>query len=107
MPTAKRLIPESKRCPPTRISPFTSVPVPATSVQCAEAIGAAGGWQHDTLTEDLDLSYRAQLKGWQFVFLPGHVAPPGFEFIEVGDTLRFDVVRTASGKWQAQRVVRA
>ena len=30
----------------------------------------AGGWQHDTLTEDLDLSYRAQLKGWKFVFDP-------------------------------------
>lgn len=40
-----------------------------------EAIGDAGGWQHDTLTEDLDLSYRAQLRGWQFVFLPTHVAP--------------------------------
>jgi len=35
----------------------------------------AGGWQHDTLTEDLDLSYRAQLKGWQFVFLPHVVSP--------------------------------
>ena len=30
----------------------------------------AGGWQHDTLTEDSDLSYRAQLKGWQFVYAP-------------------------------------
>ena len=30
----------------------------------------AGGWQHDTLTEDTDLSYRAQLKGWRFVYLP-------------------------------------
>ncbi len=30
----------------------------------------AGGWQHDTLTEDSDLSYRAQLKGWQFMYLP-------------------------------------
>lgn len=40
-----------------------------------EAIVDGGGWQHDTLTEDLDLSYRTQLKGWQFVFLPGHVAP--------------------------------
>ena len=30
-----------------------------------EAIGDAGGWQHDTLTEDLDLSYRAQLRGWK------------------------------------------
>jgi cellulose synthase/poly-beta-1,6-N-acetylglucosamine synthase-like glycosyltransferase len=33
-----------------------------------EAIVDAGGWQHDTLTEDLDLSYRAQLRGWRFVF---------------------------------------
>jgi cellulose synthase/poly-beta-1,6-N-acetylglucosamine synthase-like glycosyltransferase len=40
-----------------------------------EAIESAGGWQHDTLTEDLDLSYRAQLKGWRFVFLPDLVAP--------------------------------
>jgi cellulose synthase/poly-beta-1,6-N-acetylglucosamine synthase-like glycosyltransferase len=39
------------------------------------AIGSAGGWQHDTLTEDLDLSYRAQLKGWRFVFLPDVVSP--------------------------------
>ncbi len=38
-------------------------------------IDDAGGWQHDTLTEDLDLSYRAQLKGWQFVYLPQHAAP--------------------------------
>ncbi|MFH1746013.1 MAG: glycosyltransferase [Planctomycetota bacterium] len=35
----------------------------------------AGGWQHDTLTEDLDLSYRAQLKGWRFVFLPQLTSP--------------------------------
>jgi cellulose synthase/poly-beta-1,6-N-acetylglucosamine synthase-like glycosyltransferase len=40
-----------------------------------ETIASAGGWQHDTLTEDLDLSYRAQLKGWRFVFLPDVVAP--------------------------------
>src|SRR5207237_6939841 len=33
------------------------------------------GWQHDTLTEDLDLSYRAQLAGWRFVYLPHVVAP--------------------------------
>jgi len=32
-------------------------------------IEEAGGWEHDTLTEDLDLSYRAQMKGWRFVFL--------------------------------------
>jgi cellulose synthase/poly-beta-1,6-N-acetylglucosamine synthase-like glycosyltransferase len=35
-----------------------------------EMIDDAGGWQHDTLTEDSDLSYRAQLKGWKFVYLP-------------------------------------
>ncbi|MBS1819835.1 MAG: glycosyltransferase family 2 protein [Acidobacteria bacterium] len=35
----------------------------------------AGGWQHDTLTEDLDLSYRAQLRGWKFVFVPDVIAP--------------------------------
>ncbi|MFQ5817717.1 MAG: glycosyltransferase [Terriglobia bacterium] len=34
------------------------------------AIEAAGGWQHDTLTEDTDLSYRAQLLGWKFLYLP-------------------------------------
>src|SRR5262245_14423038 len=39
------------------------------------AIADAGGWQHDTLTEDLDLSYRAQLRGWQFVLVPGVIAP--------------------------------
>jgi cellulose synthase/poly-beta-1,6-N-acetylglucosamine synthase-like glycosyltransferase len=41
----------------------------------AAAIADAGGWQHDTLTEDLDLSYRAQLRGWKFIFLPDLVAP--------------------------------
>jgi cellulose synthase/poly-beta-1,6-N-acetylglucosamine synthase-like glycosyltransferase len=40
-----------------------------------EAIDSAGGWQHDTLTEDLDLSYRAQLIGWKFKFLPHVVSP--------------------------------
>src|SRR5882672_10648617 len=34
------------------------------------AIDDAGGWQHDTLTEDTDLSYRAQLRGWKFLYLP-------------------------------------
>jgi len=39
------------------------------------AIDDAGGWQHDTLTEDLDLSYRAQLRGWRFVFRSDVIAP--------------------------------
>lgn len=34
-----------------------------------QAIEESGGWQHDTLTEDLDLSYRAQLAGWNFLYL--------------------------------------
>jgi cellulose synthase/poly-beta-1,6-N-acetylglucosamine synthase-like glycosyltransferase len=38
-------------------------------------IDDAGGWQHDTLTEDSDLSYRAQVKGWRFVYLPGLDCP--------------------------------
>ncbi len=40
-----------------------------------KAIIDAGGWQHDTLTEDLDLSYRAQMKGWKFVYLPMYEVP--------------------------------
>jgi cellulose synthase/poly-beta-1,6-N-acetylglucosamine synthase-like glycosyltransferase len=35
----------------------------------------AGGWQHDTLTEDMDLSFRAQLRGWKFVYVPTALAP--------------------------------
>jgi len=41
----------------------------------AAAIRDAGGWQGDTLTEDLDLSYRAQMRGWKFVFLPDVECP--------------------------------
>jgi cold shock CspA family protein len=40
-------------------------------------------------------------------FLAAHVQAPGFEFVEVGDELRFDVVQVASGKWLAHRVVRS
>jgi cellulose synthase/poly-beta-1,6-N-acetylglucosamine synthase-like glycosyltransferase len=39
------------------------------------AIMDSGGWQHDTLTEDLDLSYRAQLNGWRFIYVPDLVSP--------------------------------
>jgi len=40
-----------------------------------KTIRDAGGWSADTLTEDLDLSYRAQLKGWKFVFLESLGSP--------------------------------
>jgi cellulose synthase/poly-beta-1,6-N-acetylglucosamine synthase-like glycosyltransferase len=39
------------------------------------AIAMSGGWQHDTLTEDTDLSFRAQLMGWKFVYLLDEDAP--------------------------------
>jgi cellulose synthase/poly-beta-1,6-N-acetylglucosamine synthase-like glycosyltransferase len=40
-----------------------------------KCIEDAGGWEHDTLTEDLDLSYRAQIKGWKFVYREDVIAP--------------------------------
>lgn len=40
-----------------------------------ETIEWSGGWQHDTLAEDTDLSYRAQLMGWRFVYLVDHDVP--------------------------------
>ena len=40
----------------------------------------AGNWEADTLTEDLDLSYRAQLKGWKFVFLKDFTTPAELPF---------------------------
>ena len=39
------------------------------------AIADAGGWEHDTVTEDMDLSFRAQLKGWKFIYVPEALAP--------------------------------
>lgn len=46
-------------------------------------IDDAGGWQHDTITEDLDISYRAQLRDWTFVYLKDLVIPA-----EVPDHMR-------------------
>lgn len=40
-----------------------------------KTIEDAGGWEHDTLTEDMDLSFRAQLRGWQFIYVPTALAP--------------------------------
>src|SRR5437660_11356942 len=42
-----------------------------------QAIADAGGWEHDTLTEDTDLSYRSQLAGWKFKYLPDAGCPAG------------------------------
>lgn len=41
----------------------------------AECIRDCGGWQWDTLSEDIDISYRAQMHGWKLVFLPEIIVP--------------------------------
>jgi cellulose synthase/poly-beta-1,6-N-acetylglucosamine synthase-like glycosyltransferase len=66
-----------------------------------DAIRDAGGWQHDTLTEDLDLSYRAQLAGWRFVYRPDVVSPS--ELPEDLSALRAQQYRWAKGTVQTAR----
>ncbi len=66
-----------------------------------EAIEAAGGWQHDTLTEDLDLSYRAQLAGYRFVYRDDVVSPA--ELPEDVSALRAQQYRWAKGTVQTAR----
>lgn len=58
----------------------------------------AGGWQADTLTEDLDLSYRAQMKGWRFVFANDVVCPAELP-VEM-NALRSQQHRWAKGSMQ-------
>jgi cellulose synthase/poly-beta-1,6-N-acetylglucosamine synthase-like glycosyltransferase len=66
-----------------------------------EAIQAAGGWEHDTLTEDLDLSYRAQLAGWQFIYREDVVSPS--ELPEDLSAVRAQQYRWAKGTVQTAR----
>ena len=66
-----------------------------------ETIGKAGGWQHDTLTEDLDLSYRAQLAGWKFIYRPDVVTPS--ELPEEVSAVRAQQYRWAKGTVQTAR----
>jgi cellulose synthase/poly-beta-1,6-N-acetylglucosamine synthase-like glycosyltransferase len=66
-----------------------------------KAIRDAGGWQHDTLTEDLDLSYRAQLAGWRFVYREDVVTPS--ELPEDVSSLRAQQYRWARGTVQTSR----
>jgi cellulose synthase/poly-beta-1,6-N-acetylglucosamine synthase-like glycosyltransferase len=67
----------------------------------AAAIRDAGGWQHDTITEDLDLSYRAQLKGWRFVYRPDVLTPS--ELPEDMSAFREQQFRWAKGTVQTCR----
>jgi cellulose synthase/poly-beta-1,6-N-acetylglucosamine synthase-like glycosyltransferase len=66
-----------------------------------EAIISAGGWQHDTLTEDLDLSYRAQMAGWKFVYRETVVTPA--ELPEDVSAFRAQQFRWAKGTVQTAR----
>jgi cellulose synthase/poly-beta-1,6-N-acetylglucosamine synthase-like glycosyltransferase len=63
-----------------------------------EAIEAGGGWQWDTLTEDMDLSYRMQLVGWTTVYLPDMVVPA--EIPEVVSAFKNQQFRWAKGSIQ-------
>jgi hypothetical protein len=65
------------------------------------AIADAGGWQHDTLTEDLDLSYRAQMRGWKFVYREDVVTPA--ELPEDVSAFRAQQYRWAKGTVQTAR----
>ena len=63
-----------------------------------EMIDDAGGWQHDTLTEDSDLSYRAQLNGWKFVYCPWVECPSELPI----DTYSFQVQQSRWAKGLTQ-----
>ena len=62
------------------------------------AIESSGGWQHDTLTEDTDLSYRAQMKGWRFVYAP-HITCPSELPVEM-NAFKIQQARWAKGLTQ-------
>jgi hypothetical protein len=62
----------------------------------------AGGWQHDTLTEDSDLSYRAQLKGWRFAYAPDVECPSELPV----DTYGFQVQQSRWAKGLTQVAIK-
>jgi cellulose synthase/poly-beta-1,6-N-acetylglucosamine synthase-like glycosyltransferase len=68
-----------------------------------KTIKDAGGWEHDTLTEDLDLSYRAQMKGWKFIFLP-HLTVPAELPVEI-NSFKSQQCRWAKGAMQVCKKV--
>jgi cellulose synthase/poly-beta-1,6-N-acetylglucosamine synthase-like glycosyltransferase len=65
------------------------------------AIDDAGGWTHDTLTEDLDLSYRAQLRGWRVEYRPEVVCPAELPVLITG--FKSQQRRWAKGSIQTAR----
>ena len=67
-----------------------------------KAIDEAGGWEHDTLTEDSDLSYRSQLKGWKFVYVPSIECPSELP----ADTYGFQVQQSRWAKGLTQVAIK-
>ncbi len=65
------------------------------------AIQDAGGWQHDTITEDMDLSFRAQLRGWRFVYRPDVISPA--ELPQDFNSFKAQQFRWAKGSIQVAR----
>lgn len=65
------LLEQTARCRSGRFFNFNGT----AGIWRKSCIEDAGGWHYDTLTEDLDLSYRAQMKGWRFLYLPDVVVP--------------------------------
>ena len=63
----------------------------------------AGGWQWDTLTEDLDLSYRAQMRGWKIDYLPDVVVPA--ELPAQVEAFKKQQFRWAKGSFQVVRKI--
>jgi cellulose synthase/poly-beta-1,6-N-acetylglucosamine synthase-like glycosyltransferase len=63
----------------------------------------AGGWQWDTLTEDLDLSYRAQMRGWKIDYLPDVVVPA--ELPSQVEAFKKQQFRWAKGSFQVVRKI--
>jgi cellulose synthase/poly-beta-1,6-N-acetylglucosamine synthase-like glycosyltransferase len=67
-----------------------------------QMIEDAGGWEHDTLTEDSDLSYRAQMKGWRFVYVPSIECPSELPV----DTYGFQVQQSRWAKGLTQVAIK-
>ena len=73
----------------------------AAGVWRKATIADAGGWQTDTVTEDLDLSYRAQLAGWRVLYLPDVTAPA--ELPPLVTAFKAQQIRWAKGAFQCLR----
>lgn len=100
--------PASALFKPIPLAPGSRAPEIADSVATADDSFAANAISGTvkSLANGYGIITRKDGRG-DVQFLAGHVMAPGFDFVEIGDNMRFDVVHMPSGKWLAQRVVRA